>query len=129
MSSEPHRAQPCRQCPWRQDADLTAFSEADMIKLANANGSPGAEAATTAPAMSCHLDQPDTTHPMRLCAGWLAVVGRHHLSIRMALLAGTLPPTAVTADADWPALHPSLDDLVAELARQQAQRRHPRAAG
>ena len=127
MTAEPHRTQPCRQCPWRRDADLTAFTDADMAKLANANGSTGAEADTSAPAMSCHLDQPDTTQPMRLCAGWLAVVGRHHLAIRMAMLAGKLPPEAVTPSADWPPLHPSLEELLDERARQHAEQTPPRA--
>ncbi|WP_328617267.1 DUF6283 family protein [Amycolatopsis sp. NBC_00355] len=119
MTPEPHRTHPCSQCPWRQDADLTTFSDADMTKLANANGSAGREAPTDAPAMSCHLDQPDTAHPMRLCAGWLAVIGRHHLGIRMALMIDKLPPAAVDTNDDWPPLYSSLDDLRAERTRQQ----------
>ncbi|MFJ1768019.1 DUF6283 family protein [Amycolatopsis sp. NPDC088138] len=119
MVPEPHRTHPCAQCPWRQDADLTAFSDADMTKLANANGFAGCEAPADAPAMSCHLDQPDSAHPMRLCAGWLAVVGRHHLGIRMALMIDKLPPAAVDTNDDWPPLHESLDDLTAERTRQQ----------
>ncbi|MFJ9782523.1 DUF6283 family protein [Amycolatopsis sp. NPDC101161] len=129
MATQAHRSHPCRQCPWRRDADLTAFSDADMAKLANANGSAGSEAATSAPAMSCHIDQPDTTHPMRLCAGWLAVVGRDHLAIRMAMLADTLPPDAVTPAPDWPRLYVSLEDLLTERARQLAAQHPPRAAG
>ncbi|WIV52860.1 DUF6283 family protein [Amycolatopsis nalaikhensis] len=128
MTAEPHRTHPCRQCPRRRDADLTAFSDADMAKLTNANGTTGSEADTGAPAMSCHIDQPDTAHPMRLCAGWLAVVGRNHLAIRIAMLAGTLPPDAVTAAPDWPALHPSLEALLTERARQQAEQPQPTAA-
>ena len=42
---------------------------------------------------------------MRLCAGWLAVVGWHHLGIRMKLIAGRLPEQALVAEPDWPALH------------------------
>ncbi len=128
MTPEPHRTRPCTQCPWRRDADLTAFSDADMTKLANANGSPGCEAPTDAPAMSCHLDQPDTAHPMRLCAGWLAVVGRHHLGIRMALMIDKLPPAAVDANDDWPPLHASLDDLRTERTRQQLNAQPPTPA-
>ncbi|GLY43012.1 hypothetical protein Amsp01_090350 [Amycolatopsis sp. NBRC 101858] len=128
MTVESYRTLPCRQCPWRRDADLTFFTDTDMAKLANANGTSGDEAAPNSPAMSCHIDQPDTAHPMRLCAGWLAVVGRNHLGIRMALLAGNLPPDAVTPAAGWPTLHTSLDDLLAERARQQAEVHHPTVA-
>ena len=96
MSGLSHRTHPCAQCPWRVDVHLAPFSDADMTKLARANGCAGAEAAVDAPAMSCHLDQPGTPHETRLCAGWLAVVGRHHLVIRMAIIAGRLPEQALS---------------------------------
>ncbi|QWF81042.1 hypothetical protein HUW46_04467 [Amycolatopsis sp. CA-230715] len=97
---------------------MTLFSDEDMRKLAGANGSPGDEAPHSAPAMSCHLDQPGTAHPMRLCAGWLAVVGPHHLGIRMQVIAGELPEQALRPGPDWPELHAGLDHLVAERAKQ-----------
>lgn len=118
MSTDSYRPYPCTQCPWRCDADLRLFSDSDMAKLSRADGSTGAEAALDAPAMACHLDQPGTTHALRLCAGWLAVAGRHHLAIRMAIIAGRLPEQAVVAGEAWPELRTSLDDLQAARAKQ-----------
>lgn len=69
--------------------------------------------------MSCRKDQPGAAHPMRLCAGWLAVVGPHHVPTRMRLITGTLPGQAVYPDTrDWPLLHASLADLLARRAEQ-----------
>lgn len=48
--------------------------------------------------MACHRDQPGTAHPMRLCAGWLAVVGRDHLGVRLKILAGSCPRACSTLD-------------------------------
>nr|WP_225954516.1 DUF6283 family protein [Kibdelosporangium phytohabitans] len=120
VSSASYRARPCAQCPWRTDADLSLFSDDDMVKLERADGSPGGEAAPSAPAMSCHLDQPGTAHAMRLCAGWLAVVGPHHLGIRMAVIAGRLPEQALSVGQDWAELFANLDQLVAERGEQIA---------
>ncbi|MBR7830614.1 hypothetical protein KDK95_30210 [Actinospica sp. MGRD01-02] len=113
-----YRRRPCTECPWRRDADLGKFTDSDFAKLEATNGIPGTEAPPSAAAMSCHLDQPDTAHPLRLCAGWLAVIGYHHLAIRLHVIANRLPPAALTADADWPALY---DDL-AEMKRHRPNR-------
>ncbi|MGR6924313.1 hypothetical protein ACU635_59485 [[Actinomadura] parvosata] len=60
---------------------------------------------------------------MRLCAGWLAVVGPQHVPTRMALITGALPREAVYPDThDWPALHASLADLLARRQEQVAAR-------
>ncbi|MGP4105248.1 DUF6283 family protein [Nonomuraea sp. KM90] len=125
------RSRPCsgeRVCPWRTDADLTAFSEEDMLRLQRAQqgvmrptDTSEADVArlTHAPRMACHKDQPDTAHPMRLCAGWLAVVGPDHIGVRLSVFEGSLPPEAVEPDTHtWPALHASLAEL---LARRQEQ--------
>ncbi|MEU9455040.1 DUF6283 family protein [Streptomyces sp. NPDC048277] len=95
-----YRERPCARCPWRVDADLTAFSEQDMDMLRRANGGPGAEASLDAPLVGCHLDQPDTAHPFRWCAGWLAVAGAHHLAIRLAIAFEALPGEAVSPRAN-----------------------------
>lgn len=65
-----------------------------------------------APVMACHKDQPGTAHPLRLCAGWLAVVGPHHLGVRMAVLTGELPAQALQPGDDWPELHESLAAMI-----------------
>lgn len=108
-----HRTHPCRRCPWRLDADLTDFTDADMAMLRRADGRPGDEASSTAPHVACHRDQPGTGRAWRLCAGWLAVVGYNHLGIRAAAIFGGLPHTALTPGEGWPELYASLSDLEA----------------
>ncbi|MEU2086623.1 DUF6283 family protein [Streptomyces albus] len=110
-----HRTRPCARCPWRRDADLTAFTDADMAMLRGSDGRPGDEAPPTAPNVACHRDQPGTAHAWRLCAGWLAVVGHSHLGIRATAMAGGLPHTALAPGDGWPELYGSLSEL--ETAR------------
>ena len=121
MTTRSHRTHPCTQCPWRTDADQSAFSDEDMAKLLHANGIAGVEAALGAPAMACHVDQPSTAHPMRLCAGWLAVVGPHHLGVRMDMISGRLPESAVVAGPTWPQLHRDFNDLMAARAKNSVR--------
>ncbi|MGW5688825.1 DUF6283 family protein [Nonomuraea sp. NPDC003754] len=111
-----------------QPRSHTASSEEDMLRLRRAqrgvmrrDDTTAADVArlTSAPRMACHKDQPDTAHPFRLCAGWLAVVGPEHIGVRMSLLHGRLPGGAVDPDrCHWPPLHASLPEL---LARRDAQ--------
>jgi hypothetical protein len=108
-----HRSRPCLRCPWRSDCDLKAFTDADFDMLASADGRPGCEAPLDAPMIACHLDRPDTAHPKRLCAGWLAVVGPDHLAVRFHVLAGRLPVHALAPGADLPTLHTNLVELLA----------------
>ena len=128
---EPHafRDRPCRRCPWRTDCDLTDFTEEDMQRLRRADGRPGAEARPGASTVGCHLDQPGTAHPFRLCAGWLATVGDHHVVVRMALAVQAIPRRAVEPGPDWPALHLNLDALLAAWIRQLAVRAGTPAPG
>ncbi|MFI7107031.1 hypothetical protein ACIBK9_12040 [Nonomuraea sp. NPDC050227] len=81
------RSRPCggeRVCAWRRDADLTAYSDEDIRKLIQVSEGDARGGAHTmdeaaqrfgSRRMACGLDQPDAAHPLRLCAGWLAVVG------------------------------------------------------
>lgn len=129
------RRRPCageRICPWRRDADLTKYSDRDKRRLVGAERgvipAGGVTDADTqimnAIAMTCHLDQDDTAHPGRLCAGWTAVIGRDHVRVRMAVIADSLPASAIDAGhpgrRSWPALYGGLDELLAARAAQLA---------
>lgn len=110
-----YRARPCQTCPWRTDVPGTMFPDTDMIKLRNADGQPGAEAWFDAPMMSCHKDQPGTSHEWRLCAGWLATIGADHLGVRLAIARGRLDRDApLSPQPGWPDLHPSTEALINE---------------
>jgi hypothetical protein len=114
------RTLPCVRCPWRRDANLSLFTDDDFARLLAANAgvivtiNDPAEVygLLAAPCMVCHKDQVDTAHPLRLCAGWLAVVGPHHLGIRIRILTGALPASAVVPGQDWPSLYTNLDELL-----------------
>lgn len=93
-----------------------------MAMLRRSDGRPGAEASIDAPRVACHRDQPGTAHAWRLCAGWLAVVGWDNLGIRISVLSGGLPETAVTLPAGWPELYGSLDELEAARRAQMEKR-------
>ncbi|MCZ1012167.1 DUF6283 family protein [Streptomyces lydicus] len=114
------RSRPCAgRCPWIVGTNLADFSDADFAKLERANGTPDCQAGLEAPNMACHLDQPGTAHALRLCAGWLAVVGHHHHGVILAVLSGRLPETVLEPGDDWPELHPDLDTMIAERALWQ----------
>ena len=89
---------PVSGSPWHSPrgagSKILEFSDEDMDMLRRANGCPGAEAPVNAPIVACHRDQPSTAHPLRWCAGFLAVVGEQHLGIRLALAFEALPPQA-----------------------------------
>jgi Family of unknown function (DUF6283) len=112
-----YRDRPCRRCPWRTDTDLGDFSDDDFEKLRRANGTVGAEAPLGAPQTGCHLDQPGTAHAYRLCAGWLAVVGRDHLTIRLSVAIGALPAEVLDPKPGWPELVADLDEILQRRAQ------------
>ncbi|MCX5278111.1 MULTISPECIES: hypothetical protein [Streptomyces] len=76
--------------------------------------------------MACHLDQPGTAHPLRLRAGWLAIVGHHHRLI-LSILAGRIPEAVLEPGDGWPELHADLDAMIAERALPTLAR--PSSAG
>lgn len=88
MTPLPHRLFPCRECPWRRDTEPGQFSACRYEQLENTSGVPGAEAALDAPMFACHKT-PEGKE--QACAGWLAVAGRDHLGVRLAVAHGGLP--------------------------------------
>lgn len=101
---------PCPNCPWRVDAEPGEFTEERHRALARANGRPGDEAPIGSPMFGCHKIE---TEPGAACAGWLAVAGHHHLTVRLAVITDRLPAEALRPGDDWPELFP---DYAAMLA-------------
>lgn len=116
------RDHPCARCVWRTDADLTAASDHDMDLLARANGSPRELATFEDPVVDCSLEQPDGALPLPWCAGWLAVIGQHHLAVQLAIALQRLPRSTLAPPSTWPRLHPTLEALL-EAREEQLQRR------
>ncbi|MFI0406625.1 DUF6283 family protein [Actinomadura sp. 3N508] len=94
-------ARPCRTCPWRVDT-AGRITYANLAEYAAGTiGGPGEEAPLGAPMFACHAVEG------RLCAGWLAVAGHEHLTVRFAVAVGALPATALAPGAGWPELFPT----------------------
>lgn len=117
------RGHPCAQCLWRTDTDLTATSDHDMDMLARANGRPREPAPFEAPVVDCTIDQPDGAQPLPWCAGWLAVIGQHHLPVQLAIALNALPRDSLDACDTWPRLYDSLEALLKARAEQLHRRR------
>jgi hypothetical protein len=45
------------------------------------------------------------------CAGWLAVVGHHHLGVRFAVAMGRLDAAVLVSGPDWPMLYGSYSEM------------------
>jgi hypothetical protein len=50
------------------------------------------------------------------CAGWLAVHGADHLTVRLAVAMGRLDPAALAPGDDWPPLWDDFGDMVKHMA-------------
>jgi len=113
MEPLPHRRFPCAECPWRLDTPPGQFPARRYEQLANTSGAPGAEASLGAPLFACHKTAEGRE---QACAGWLAVAGRDHLGVRLAVATGRLPAEALDPAAGWPALFVSYTEMAATQA-------------
>jgi hypothetical protein len=113
MEPVPHRRCPCAECPWRRDTPPGQFPACRYEQLADTPGRPGAEAGLRAPLFACHKTAEGRE---QACAGWLAVTGRDHLGVRLAVATGRLPAEVLDPGAGWPALFDSYDEMAATQA-------------
>lgn len=101
-------------CPFRLDAEPGEFTADRFEKLADTAGGPGAEVPIGGQWFACHK----TAEGREIaCAGWLAVCGRDHIGVRMAVSAGTIAAEALRPAPDGPALFDSYDDMATQQAR------------
>lgn len=112
MTANPlrHQKRPCDQCPWRVDAEPGRFSPDRYASLADTCGTHGREAELEAPLFACHktAEGKETA-----CAGWLAVAGRDHLGVRLAVAMRRLDPSTLEPQKDWPVLYGSFEEMAA----------------
>jgi hypothetical protein len=107
----PHRRYPCDGCPWRTDNTGVRKTYSNLAEYAEGTcGCPGDEAPFGAEMFACHQSR---TNPAELCAGWLAVAGYRHLTVRFAIVSGHLPGSTLTPGGGWPGLFPSLGAMLA----------------
>lgn len=107
---------PCESCPWRQDAtasDIPNFDVGLAERLAaTCPDERGFGPDYGAPWFACHQSRDGREIP---CAGWLAVAGRTHPAVRLAVRQGRVNPQALDAGEDWPALHQNYQDVLEKL--------------
>lgn len=103
-----HRRRPCAECPWRRDVAPNMFGRDRFEALAATSGSPGREVEVGGPMFACHKSPEGAEEA---CAGWLAVAGREHLGVRLAVVQGRLDPAALAPREGWPALFDSYDAM------------------
>lgn len=113
MSELAHCVRPCTNCPWRRDSPAGEFSVERFAALRVTTGLPGREAGLDAPIFACHKSEPGQD---RACAGWLAVAGVDHLGVRLAVVLGRLPASALRPAKGWPELFESYEEMAARNA-------------
>lgn len=96
---------PCDECPWRADCEPGRFEAERWTALAASSADErGMGPEFGAPLFACHKT-PEQGE--RACAGWLAVEGINHPSVRLSVAMGTLPVCSLEPGDDWPDLHGS----------------------
>lgn len=118
-----HMPRPCDAtdrsgaCPFRVDAEPGEFSAARFEKLADTAGSADSVAPLGAPMFACHhtRDLPDGQPAPVACAGWLAVCGRDHIGVRLAVVQGRLPGEVLDRP-DGVELFDTYDDMATQQA-------------
>ncbi len=121
----PRVRRPCDECPWRRDAQPGRFTRERWEKLVSTTARHGGsrdgyQPGIGDPMFACHKT-PDELE--RACAGWLAVEGRDHVTVRLACAMGELPYDALDPSPDWP---PLFESIAAAAAHDRGEEVPPR---
>ncbi len=114
----PHRMYPCDECPMLVDNADNPDSQFpshrwDALSPAVRDPETGRHPGLRDPVFACHKGAPGAAERDLACAGWLAMFGTDHVRVRLALAQDQLPLSAVEPGANWPALHGSWAEVVA----------------
>ncbi len=101
---------PCDDCPWRTDAPPGQFPAERYEALQATHGTPGHEAPLGAPLFACHKTAEGRE---AICAGFLAVEGYDHLTVRLMVISGRVPGASLTPATGWPTLYANYGEMVA----------------
>lgn len=112
----PRIAAPCPGCPWRVEkdaADIPRFSLTKAESLAKTSPCEnGFGPSFTDNMFACHQSK---IGEELACAGWLAAVGHAHPRVRLAVIQGSLPHSALSPGKDWPQLHSTFQEVIEKL--------------
>lgn len=103
---------PCVECPWRKDAQQGRFTRERWDTLQGTVRGRDAAGRPTGPEFgsmmfACHITKEGQE---QACAGWLAVEGAGHPTVRYAVATGSVPACALSPQEGWPELHESYDE-------------------
>lgn len=104
----PYRKYPCAECPFRVDTVPGQFTSERYCVLKDTVGTDDDMRMPGDPVFACHKTAEGKEEA---CAGWLAVCGVYHLTVRMAVICGELPASALSPGSGWPALHITYDEM------------------
>lgn len=102
---------PCSACPWRKDCEPERFDPERWASLTASSIDPetGFGPEFGGPLFACHKT-PEGGE--RACAGWLAVEGINHPTVRLGLLTGAVPVCSIEPGEGWPELHDSFAETM-----------------
>jgi hypothetical protein len=105
-SGLPRRHFPCDECPIRADNSDNPKSKFpaerwDDLSASVRDPRTGRQPMPGDIMFGCHKGEPGTKADLA-CAGWLAQFGADHVGVRLAVVRGQLPDSALTPGANWP---------------------------
>lgn len=110
----PYRRHPCAECPFRVDTEPGQFTDERYRVLRRTVGTDDDMRMPGDGLFACHKSREGREE---VCAGWLVVCGDYHLTVRMAVVSGELPGSALSPGSGWPALHATYDEMSAAKGR------------
>ncbi len=122
----PRRRFPCDECPIRADNRDNPKSKFPAERWEDLSASvrdplTGYQPMPGDVLFGCHKRDPRTGADLA-CAGWLARFGGDHVGVRLAIVQGRLPDSALTPGVNWPPLHESWADVVQAQTSPDADR-------
>ncbi|BCJ51825.1 hypothetical protein Asp14428_33000 [Actinoplanes sp. NBRC 14428] len=104
---------PCGPCPFKRSnagkfANLAHYAAGTIPGRADfGQAEPDDPCSPFGILFACHHADTNT-----LCAGHVAVVGREHPAVRLAVSMGLIDPAALIPGTDWPAMFSSYEEMI-----------------
>lgn len=102
--------EPCSRCPWRVDVSPGEFPASRYEALEDTVSS---DYGFGQPMFACHKSAEGKEIT---CAGFLAVAGNLNITVRLNVLGGHIPASALRPQPGWPELWPDYETMAARQA-------------